>query len=71
MIYEQKGQLFNGLNKCHLLVVMDIPKFIFLILLSVGKTFKLQKVFNMKVLHGVCYSLVPLYINYEAKEQQI
>ena len=40
------------------------------IFLSIGKHLKNRKFVNMRVLHGMCYSLVPFCINYRDKEQQ-
>ena len=65
------GQLFHGLNRYYLLVVVIIPKFIFTqYSYQLEKYFNCRNFVNMKVLHGVCYHLAPLCINYKVKEQQ-
>ena len=68
LLYEHRGQLFHGLNRYYLLGV-DIPKFIFT-QYSYQIEKHCRKLVNMTLLHGVCYSLVPLCINYKAREQE-
>ena len=70
LLYEHRGQLLHGLNKYHLLVGVDLPKFT-----STQFSFHLEHLncghfINMTVLHNVCSSLVPLCINYRTKELQ-
>ena len=71
LLYEHRGQILHGLNRYYLLVGVGILKFNFyLIFLSTGKHLNCTNIVNVTVLYGVCYSLVPLCINYKAKEQQ-
>ena len=69
--YEHSGELLHGLNIYHLLVVVEMPKSIF-----TQYSYQLEhhlncgQFINMTILHNVCYSLVPLCINYRTKEQQ-
>ena len=71
LLYEHRGQLLHGLNKYHLLVGVEMPKFTF-----TQYSYQLEQhlncghFINMTVLHTVCYSLVPLCINYRTKELQ-
>ena len=71
VLYEHRGQLHHGLNKYHLLVGVEMPNSTFTqssdqleLHLNCGQFI------NMTILHNVCYSLVPLCINYRTKEQQ-
>ena len=69
LLYEHRGQLLHGLNKYHFLVGVEMLKFTF-----TQYSYQLQQhlncghFINMTVLHSVCYSLVPLCINYRTKE---
>ena len=71
LLYEHRGQLLHALNKYHLLVGVEMPKFTF-----TQYSYQLEQHLNcrhfikMTVLHNVCYSLVPLCINYRTKELQ-
>ena len=71
LLYEHRGQLLLGLNKYHLLVGVEMPKFTF-----TQYSYQLEQhlncghFINMAVLHNVCYSLVLLCINYRTKELQ-
>ena len=71
LLYEHRGQLHHGLNKYHLLVGVEMPKFTF-----TQYSYQLEQhlncgyFINMTVPHNVCYSLVPLCINYRTKELQ-
>ena len=71
LLYEHRGQLLHGLNKYHLLVGVEMPKFTF-----TQYSYQLEQhlnwghFINMTVLHNVCSSLVPLCINYRTKELQ-
>ena len=71
LLYEHRGELLCGLNKYHLLVGVEIPKFTF-----TQYSYQLKQhlncghFINMTVLHNVCYSLVPLCVNYRTKELQ-
>ena len=64
LLYKHKGQLLHGLYKCHLLVGVEMPKFMF-----TQYSYQLQQhlncgqFINITILHNVCYSLVPLCIN--------
>ena len=69
-LYEYRGQLVHGLNKYHLLVGVDIPKFTFTQHSYQLEHLNCRHFVNMTVRHGVCYSLVSLYITYRTKEQQ-
>ena len=72
LLYEHRGQLLHGLNKYHLLVGVEMPKFTF-----TQNSYQLEQhlncghFINMTVLHYVCYSLVPLCINYRIKNCNI
>ena len=71
LLCEHRGQLLHGLNKYHLLVGVDIPKFTFTqYSYQMEQHLNCRQFVNMTVLDGVCYSLVPLCINYRTKEQQ-
>ena len=71
LLYEHRGQLLHGLNKYHLLVGGEIPKFMFTqYSYQVEQHLNCGKLTNMTILHNVCYSLMPLCINYRTKEQQ-
>ena len=71
LLYEHRGQLLHGLNKYYLLVGVEMPKFTF-----TQCSYQLEHHLNcahfikMTILHNVCYSLVPLCINYRTKELQ-
>ena len=71
LLYEHRGQLLHGINKYHLLVGVEMTKFTF-----TQYSYQLEQhlncgwLINMTILHNVCYSLVPLCINYRTKEQQ-
>ena len=70
-LYEHRGQLLHGLNKYHLLVGMDTPKCTFIhYSYQLEQHLHCKQFVNITALHGVCYSLVPLCINYRTKEQQ-
>ena len=71
LLHEHRGQLLHGLNKYHLLLGVEMPKINFYsILLPIRTAFKCEQFINMTILHNVCYSLVPLCINYRTKEQK-
>ena len=71
LLYEHRGQLRHGLNKYHLLVGVEIPKFTFTqYSYQLEQQLNCRHFINMTVLHNVCYSLVPLCINYRTKELQ-
>ena len=71
VLYEHRGQLLHGLNKYHLLVGVDMPKFTFTqYSYQLEQHLNCGQFHNMTILHNVCYSLVPLYINYGTKELQ-
>ena len=70
--YEHRGQLLHGLNKYHLLVGVEMPNFTF-----TQYSYQLEQYLNCGqfinmtyIICNVCYSLVPLCINYRTKEQQ-
>ena len=71
LLYEHRGQLLHGLNKYHLLVGVEMPKFTF-----TQYSYQLEQHLNcgqfiiMTILHNVCYSLVPLCTNFRTKELQ-
>ena len=66
-----KDNYLHGLNKYHLLVGVDIPQFTFTqYSYHLEQHLNCKQFVNMTVLHSVCYSMVPLCINYTAKEQQ-
>ena len=71
LLYEHRGQLLHGLNKCHLLVGVEMPKFTFTqYSYQLDQHINCGHFINMTILHNVCYSLVPLCINYRTKELQ-
>ena len=71
LLYEHRGQLLQGLNKYHLLVGVEMPKFTFTFhSYQLEQHLNCRHFINMTVLHNVCYSLVPLCINYRKKELQ-
>ena len=57
LLYEHRGQLLHGLNKYHLLVGVEMPKFTFS-----QYSYQLEQhlnyghFINMTVLHNVCYA---------------
>ena len=69
LLYEHRVQILHGLNKYYLSVGMEIPKFTF-----IQYSYQLEhhlccgQFVNMTIQHSVCYSLVPLCINYRTKE---
>ena len=71
LLYEHRGQLLHGLNKYHFLVGVEMPQFTF-----TQYSYQLEQHLNcgqfiyMTILHNICYSLVPLCINYRTKKQQ-
>ena len=68
LLYEHRGQLLHGLNKYHLLVGMDIPKFTFTqYSYQLEQSLNCKQFVDMTVLHSVCYSLVLPCINYKTK----
>ena len=71
LLYEHRGQLLHGLNKYHLLVGVEMPKFTFTQYpYQLEQHLNCRHFINMTVLYNVCYSLVPLCINYRTKELQ-
>ena len=71
LLYEHRGQLLHGLNKHHLLVGVEMPKFTFTqYSYQLEQHLNYRHFINMTVLHNVCYSLVPLCIDYRTKELQ-
>ena len=71
LLYECRRQLLHGLNKYHLLVGLDIPKFTFTqFSYQLEHYLNCKQFINITVLHSICYYLVPLCINYRTKEQQ-
>ena len=71
LLYEHRGQLLHGLNKYHLLVGVEMPKFTFThYSYQLEQNLNYGQFINMTVVHNVCYSLVPLCINYRTKELQ-
>ena len=71
LLYEHRGQLLHGLNKYHLLVGVEMPKFTFTqYSYQLEQHLNCRHFINMTVLYNVCYSLVPLCINYRTKELQ-
>ena len=71
LLYERRGQLLHGLNKYHLLVGVEMPKFTFTqYSYQLEQDLNCGQFINMTVLHNVCYSLMPLCINYRTKELQ-
>ena len=69
--YEHRGQLLHGLNKYHILVRVNIPKFTFTkYTYQLEQHLNCRQFVNMTIPHSVHYSLVPLCINYRTKEQQ-
>ena len=71
LLYEHRGQLLHGLNKYHLLVGVDLPKFTSTQFSShLEQHLNCGHFINMTVLHNACYSLVPLCTNYRTKELQ-
>ena len=71
LLYEHRGQLLHGLNKYHLLVGVEMPKFTFTqYSYQLEQHLNCGQFINMTVLYNVCYSLVPLCINYRTKELQ-
>ena len=70
LLYEHRRQLLHGLNKYHLLLGVDIPHFTFTQYSNqLEQYLNCRQFVNMTILHGECYSLVPLHINYRTKEQ--
>ena len=71
LLYEHRGQLLHGLNKYHLLVGVEMPKFTFTqCSQQLEQHLNCGKFINMTILYNVCYSLVPLCTNYRTKELQ-
>ena len=71
LLYKHRGQLLYGLNKYHLLVGVEMPKFTFTqYSYQLEQHLNCGQFINMTILHNVCYSLVPLHINYRIKELQ-
>ena len=71
LLYEHRGKLLHGLNKYHLLVGVEMSKFTFSpISYQLEQHLNCGHFINMTILHNVCYSLVPLCINYRTKELQ-
>ena len=71
LLYEHRGQLLHGLNEYHLLVGVDIQEFTFTqYTYQLEQNLNCRQFVNMTILHSVCYSLVPLCINYKTKVQQ-
>ena len=69
--YEHRGQLLHGINKYHLLVGVEMPKFTFIQYpYQLEQHLNCAQFINMTILHNVCYSLVLLCINYGTKEPQ-
>ena len=54
-----------------MLVRVNIPKLAFTqYIYQLEQNSNCRQFVNMAMLHSVCYSLLPLYINYRTKEQQ-
>ena len=71
LLNEHRGQLLHGINKCHLLVGVEMPKFTFnQYSYQLEQHLTCGQFINMTILHNVCYSLVSLCINYRTKEPQ-
>ena len=71
LLYEHRRQLLHGLNKYHLLVGVEMPKSTFTqYSYQLEQHLNCGQFINMTILHNVCYSLVPLCINYRTKELQ-
>ena len=71
LLCEHSGQLHHGLNKYHLLVEVEIVKFTFTqYCYQLEWHLNCRQFVNMTTLHNVCYSWMPLCINYRTKEQQ-
>ena len=71
LLFEHRGQLCHGLNKYHILVGVEMPKFTFTqYSYQPEQHLNCGHFINMTVLHNVCYSLVPLCINYRTKDLQ-
>ena len=71
LLYEHRGQLLHGLNKYHLLVGVEMPKFTFTQYpCQLEQHLNCGHFINMRILYNVCCSLVPLCINYRTKELQ-
>ena len=70
LLHEQRGQFLHGFNQYHLLIGINIPQFTFTqYSYQLEQHLNCRQFANMTVLHSVCYSLVPLCINYRMKEQ--
>ena len=71
LFYEHRGQLLHGLNKYHMLVGVEMPHFTFnQYLYQLEQHLNCAQFINLTILHNVCYSLLPLCINYRSKELQ-
>ena len=71
LLYKHRGQLLHGLNKYHLLVGVEMPKFTFnQYSCQLEQHLNCGQFINMTILHNVWYSLVPLCITYRTKELQ-
>ena len=71
LLYEHRRQLLHGLNKYHLLVGVEMTDFTFTqYSYQLEQHLNCGQFINMTILHNVCYSLVPLCINYRTKELQ-
>ena len=65
LLYEHRRQLLHGLNKYHLLVGVEMPKFSFTqYSYQLEQHLNCRKFINVTILCNVCYSLVSLCINY-------
>ena len=71
LLHEHRGQLLHGLNKYQLLVEVEMPKSTFTqYSYQLEQHLNCGQFINMTILHNVCYSLMPLCINYRTKELQ-
>ena len=71
LLNEHRGQLLHELNKYHLQVGVEMPKFTFTqYSYQLEQHLNYGQFINMTILCNVCYFLVPLCINYRTKELQ-
>ena len=71
LLYDHRGQLLHGLNKYYLLVRVEMPEFTFTqYSYQLELHLNCRQFINMKILHNLYYSLVPLCIIYRSKELQ-
>ena len=71
LLYEHRGQILHGLNKYHMQVGVEMPNFTLnQYSYQLEQHLNCAQFINLTILHNVCYSVVPLCINYRSKELQ-